>query len=281
MGTKSLGVARRKKDDEFYTKYKDIDKELSHYSSFFTNKTIYCNCDNEKSNFYKYFQDHFYDFRLKKLICTSIDNIRIIRDHENIVCDIKGGGSYDSPQCLEYLDKCDIVITNPPFSKMNHYLMTLIQHNKDFLVMSNLNALGYKKLFPYIRNEKIKVGYSKNTHHFDSPKGDKIISNICWLTTLPVEKEKLKTDYTIDSKEYLTFDNFSDIINIDKVKEIPMNYKGFMGVPISFLTQINYDQYKIVGIFHGEKENLEMYDYGTPRINGQAKYYRVIIKERE
>jgi hypothetical protein len=158
-GNKYLHKASRAKEDEFYTKLTDIEKELRHYREFFRGKTIFCNCDDpEFSNFWRYFQLNFYDLGLKKLISTHYEEsnpsyrLDIVSTDKEEQCGIpdfvktplKENGDFRSRECIEILEEADIVITNPPFSLFREYLAQLMAYNKKFLIIGNQNAITYK-----------------------------------------------------------------------------------------------------------------------------------------
>ena len=151
----SLNRAKRTRNDEFYTRLQDIDREVCLYSDFFRGKSVYCNCDDyRKSNFLKFFEERFDKFGLKRLVATChVPKGRGVR-HE-ISMDRRGGltsllngnGSFSSDECLEELDKADVVVTNPPFSLFREFFDVLVGHKKKFLVIGNLNAIPCKNVF--------------------------------------------------------------------------------------------------------------------------------------
>lgn len=163
-----LEKAKYAKNDEFYTRYEDIEKELSHYKESLKNKIIYCNCDDpEWSNFYKYFTDHFVDLQLKKVITTHYNNngnsYKLEYNGTNTIkTELQGNGSFMSDECIEILKHCDIVITNPPFSLFKEYIQTLLDNNKKFLIIGNFNAIKYKIIFPLLLKGEINCGYNWN-----------------------------------------------------------------------------------------------------------------------
>lgn len=274
----ALKRAKDAKMDEFYTKYEDIDREVSHYIPYLEDKIIYCNADNQKSNFYKYFNDHFKDYKLKKLICTALDGFCSIRDQDSEWVIPNGGGGYESENCKKYLDEADVVITNPPFSQANAYLVYLLENNKDVLIMVNLPLLTNKKIFPYFVEKRIRCGYNRNGHYFYLPDNSIArVGNICWVTSFPTAKESINNNIKFKDKEYEYFDNYPDIVNINKVNEIPNDYNEVMGVPSSILTKINNDQFEILGQLHSVKD-LDYYDWGRAKVNGKEKFTRVLIK---
>lgn len=247
------------KNDEFYTRYEDIEKELSHYTKDFDNKIVYCNCDKPSfSNFIKYFVRNFESLGLKKLICTYLsDNT----DSSPTVATVfysstvykfiplRENGDFMSQECLSFLKDADLVVTNPPFSKAGQFLDLLFQYNKKFLVIGHLNLIGYKNLFTRFKNNEFRFGYN-SVNKFLTPDGDiKTFGNIYWYTNLPVSKynkEIVLTEHYSPDK-YPKYDNY-DAINVDRVSQIPKDYDGVMGVPLSFVTKLCPSQFEIIGM---------------------------------
>ena len=284
----NLQLAFKVKNDEFYTKLTDIEKELMHYKEMFVGKTIYCNCDNPtKSNFVKWFYRRFNMLHLKRLIVTAynkdgfglywdtdfskldIKTIYINDWIENDVRYLSGNGDFRSDECIDLLKQADIVVTNPPFSLFREYVKVLMDNNKDFLILGNMNAITYKEVFPYIKENKIGLGYLNGAKSFITPDGvEQKFGNIFWYTTLPIAKYKeeliLYKHYT--PEEYPKYDNY-DAINVDKTCDIPADYDGAMGVPISFIEKYNPKQFEII-------------DKVRPIVNGVSKYARIIIKNK-
>ena len=173
MSNENLRLARQVKNDEFYTRYEDIEKELIKYKDQFKGKIVYCNCDAPESNFIKFFNDVQAEWQIKEVLHTSL----------------KEGVSYDSPKALELLDKCDIVVTNPPFSKVRNEFLPLIERSgKQFLFIGNLNMATFKEVFPLIRDGKLWTGYT-HPKEFLQPDGTyKKFGNTLWWTNMLVDK---------------------------------------------------------------------------------------------
>lgn len=292
-----LTRARKAKNDEFYTRLCDVENELRHYSEHFKDKIVLCNCDDPTwSAFWKYFHINFKILGLKKLIGTHFEN----KEPHSYAVVYKGGnddntndaknepligdGDFRSTECLEYLKECDIVVTNPPFSLFREFIGTLRSYNKKFLVVGNKNAITYKGVFDLIRDNRMWLGYS-NISILDLPDGterkDGGLSR--WFTNLEIKKryEDLLLYKTYKSADYPNYDNY-DAINVDKVKDIPMDYDGVMGVPISFIDKYNPNQFKIVGWTIKEMCNIAFKDFGTsnPMIGGKSKYKRLFIRRK-
>lgn len=272
----NLHRAKRNKNDEFYTKLSDIENELQYYKHHFKGKKIYCNCDTKESAFYKYFSDNYDTLGLSGLsICSS---------------------DFRNQESIDFLKEADIVVTNPPFSLFREFVAQLVEYDKKFLILGNNNAIGYKEIFPLIKENKLWLGYSYNKTmefklHNDYDKWDRVdeqgnkygkVPAITWFTNLDIAKrhEELFTGMTYERGKakglYEKYDNY-DAINISKVKEIPTDYEGIMGVPITYLGSHNPDQYEIIGEANHGLDNE--YDLFEPLVNGVCKYKRILIKK--
>ena len=285
----NLNKARKAKNDEFYTQLSDIEKEIGHYKEHFKNKVVFCNCDDpEESNFWFYFSQNFEYLGLKKLISTHYENDRpsykleILKDINNdgkinkldtVKTRLNQNGDFRSPECIEILKEADIVVTNPPFSLFRDYIMQLVNYNKKFIIIGHQNAIGYKETFKLIRDNKIWLGYgfSGSAAHFinkhyedyasagDHKDGMIRVSGVAWFTNLDTTKRHddliLCKMYYGNESEYPKYDNY-DAINVDKTKDIPMDYEGVMGVPITFMDKFNPEQFEIIGA--GTTNNIEV-----------------------
>lgn len=300
-----LNKAKVIKNDEFYTLYEDVEKELCYYSSEFENKIIYCNCDGISSNFVKYFINNFNQLRLKKLIATNyitrqtslFDDTElkkpILITYDGItksVCNLKSDGSFSSKECIDILKQSDIVITNPPFSLFREFFDLLTKHEKQFLILGNINAIKYRNIFPMFMNNNIWLGYNNAGMKFNVLNQEKLQNvRAIWYTNLKTGKKNcfITLHKKFNPKYYETFDNYINIININKTSEIPINYKGIMAVPISFLIKYNPEQFEILGMDYEIKNSLfrlknpkwtGRFDNGF--INGGYMYSRVLIKHK-
>ena len=287
MKNKKLNKAKKNKNDEFYTRLTDIEKELFYYKDHFKDKTIYCNCDDpEESNFYKYFSLNFEFFGLKKLITTHYDSkkptykLELTKYGEKpIKTQLRGNGDFENNENIELLKEADIVVTNPPFSLFRKYISQLMDYNKKFIIIGNLNAITYKIMFPWLNDGKIHLG-KRRVNEFISPNGDIVTAPGLWFTNIKIKyyKESLlkmlmgnKYDPDIHKKA----DN-CDCIVINKTLDIPYDYDGLMAVPITFLEKYDFKDFEILGI---DKEFTT--DKKTPIVNGKRKYDRLIIKRRK
>ena len=304
MGNKKLHDANQNKDDEYYTTYEEVKKELNNYSKYFAGKVIYCNCDDHygiglgtpKSQFIKYLADNFESFKIKKVIATHYEKDKdrstmYILDKDNtgdgVICwedieeiKLKSNGDFRSDECIELLKQSDIVITNPPFSLFREYVAQLMKYKKKFLIIGNKNALTYKEFFPLIKENKVWLGFNSPSNFIYDNKPTKKVQGLTrWYTNLENSKrnEVLETGKKYYGYEdmYPRYDNY-DAINVDKVNDIPMDYDGVMGVPITFLDKYNPEQFEIVG---------NEYDLGIEKgrgyIKGKRMYSRIFIKRRK
>lgn len=297
----SMNNAKAKKLDEFYTFMPDIEEELNHYQKFFFDKVVYCCCDNPiYSNFYKYFKIRFYEFGLRQLIasCNSSEEregICSIYDGQNETLYSNINGDICSSWFCSMVAQCDIIVTNPPFSKSKMLLNYLINEDKKFIVVGNRNHLTSDLLFSFFMKGKIKLGYGfKNaTGHFFIPKfmyghyskdvtRDDInvvrFRNVVWYTNFDIEVPPRKRLYTkqYDAMRYQKYDNY-DAINVDKISDIPADYYGEMGVPITILDGFDYNEFEILGIDRTIRGNVSGKRFS---INGKNKYVRIIVKRK-
>ena len=286
----NLHQAKKNKNDEFYTQLTDIEKELVYYVDFFEGKTVYCNCDDAReSNFFKYFSNRFEELGLKKLIATGYkenghgvvlvyegdkNGNRIVDNEEIKVTELQGDGDFRSDECIEFLKESDVVVTNPPFSLFREYVKQLMEYEKKFLIIGNQNAITFKEIFPYIKNNELWLGMSMNGSNrwFSVPddyefkenaagckieNGRKLlfVNSVTWFTNIENKHRNTQLDlyktYTGHENEYPKYDNY-DAINVDKVSDIPIDYDGVMGVPITFLYKYCPNQFEIVAFRKGE-----------------------------
>jgi len=243
--------------------------------------------DPRVSNFFHFFSYNFEKLGLKKLIATCYKNqdmdlftenkseqaIYLLYEgdkNDNKVPDtteigvkkLKGDGDFRSAECIELLKEADIVVTNPPFSLFREYVAQLIEHEKKFIIVGHQNAITYKEIFRLIKDDKMWLGYGFkggaahfiNKHYEDyatagnHQEGMIRVSGVVWFTNLDLNKrhEDLILYKEYNPKDYPTYDNY-DAINVDKTKDIPIDYFGNMGVPVTFLDKYNPDQFEIIG----------------------------------
>jgi hypothetical protein len=353
MANINLTSAKKAKNDEFYTQYHDIEKEIAAYVEYdpavFRGKTVFLPCDDpEWSNFTKYFAQNFQKLGLKKLISTSYasnsksyktgyqaslfeldspqyDKAKTVINGKiftlaadktgNGVIDVddlewkylEGDGDFKSAEIKKLRDAADIIVTNPPFSLFREFLAWIVEANKQFVIIGNMNAITYKEAFPLIKDNKMWLGatnfnngmYFKvpsdfvyaDTYKFERERnGDKVnrVPGVCWYTNLDhgrrhnriplmTKKDNLKYSKHKELKgksSYDKYDNY-DAIEVPYTDSIPSDYDGVMGVPISFLDKYNPDQFEIVRFRHGNDEkDLHILD-------GKCPYFRILIKHRK
>lgn len=243
MSRNSLAIGRRNNKDEFYTLYEDVKFELDHYTNQFKDKVIYCPCDTEESAFVKYFLELEAKGLIKELLYTSLQN----------------GTDFLSDSAIDGYRHSDIIVTNPPFSLFRNFIEILDNLNKDFIVWSNQNAITYKQVIKLIKYDRLHAGYICNkTCEFEVPeeysntahvysRDNKYFCKVpaCSVfTTLPVYKDPITLSNN-DISLYKKYDNY-DAINVNKASEIPDNYYGLIGVPITYLYKHDPNKFKII-----------------------------------
>lgn len=275
----NLYTAKQKKDDEFYTRLEDIEKALNPHADLFKDQIIYCNCDDYlTSQFVHYFETHFDKFGLKKLIATHYSedgvSMKYVKTRSGVAVErLKGNGDFRNEENIELLKNCDLVITNPPFSLFREYIDQLMTYNKKFMIIGSQNAMTYQNIFPLMRDLKI-CSINTGSILFNRPNMEVSTVRACWFTNfIPKEKKELVLTRTYDPNEYVKYDN-ADAIEVGRLKDIPADYDGVMGVPITFLYYWPDDRFKIVGFYYGEDRKIL-------RIRGKAVYARVLIQKKE
>ena len=227
------------------------------------------------------------------------------------VLPLKGDGDFRSEECITLLKQADIVVTNPPFSLFREYVAQLVEYDKKFLIIGNKNAITYKEIFPLIKDDKIWLGvtpmgtdmlFGVPDHYAEtlvstkkSGSSYRIIdgevkarAQACWFTNLDHDKrhEELILYKRYTPEEYPHYDNY-DAIEVSKVAEIPCDFDGAMGVPITFLDKHNPEQFEIVGATESEGKGFsdglwdESSKVAQPLINGEKRYKRIFIKRRQ
>ena len=349
-GNKNLNSAARAKNDEFYTQYDDIQRELNCYyiydENFLRDKTVLLPCDDpEWSNFTKFFALNFELYGLKKLISTSYaaDKKKFI--YRNLFDEFKdfshgkiytleqndlgkvdyplkalnrweyleGDGDFRSAEVKRLRDEADVIITNPPFSMFREFLAWILEANKKFLIIGNINCITYKEVFPLIKDNKIWLGNGMGrwisgflvpedyelygTEARLSEEGRIVSTNQClWLTNLehgkrhrPLQLMTYKDCEQFHPKirgvGFQKYDNY-DAIEVPATDAIPRDYNGVMGVPITFLDKYCPEQFEIIGATESEGTGFSnglWHDdskFKQATINGQKVYKRLFIRRR-
>lgn len=326
-GNSNLHISRTGKTDEFYTQLSTIEDELRHYRQYFKDKIVFCNADDPAlgedgqehfgdglggytSNFFRYFHLNFEQLGIKKLITTHYDpnkptyKLEVTANQDNngkrdclevVKTPLKQNGDFRSPECLELLDECNIVVTNPPFSLMKEYLPLMVNSGKQFLILGNTNHAILREIFPYLKENKVWLGHNSGHFWFKVPDyyeekqtdfkidetGQKWrrMGNICWFTNMDIDKRHQLLDlymhYT--PEKYPHYDQY-DAININKTTDIPDDFQGIMGVPITFLDKYSPDQFEIIGVDRYVEDNPR---YGHRfTVNGKETYARILIRRK-
>ena len=304
----NLSIAKTVKNDEFYTQLLDVNNELKHYSKHFKNKVVFCNCDDPKSsNFWEYFRMNFKHLELKRLVSTHFKKskpsykLEIIDDGNKngkiseliaIKTPLKQNGDFRSSECIDILKESDIVVTNPPFSLFREYMAQLVEYKKKFIIIGNKNAITYKEVFRLMKDDRLWLGYT-SPEKFLQPTGaveKKLKGMTKWFTNIQIKKRHedliLYKIYKGNEKDYPKYDNYN-AINVNKTKDIPIDHKGAMGVPITFMDKYNPDQFEIVSCNDYIKNSKTPFkEHGLVKdkdstINGKAKYVRILIKKKQ
>jgi len=373
MANRNLTNAKRVKNDEFYTQYSDIQKEIEAYLEYnpnvFRGKVVYCNCDDPyESNFFRYFVLNFNKLGLKRLITTSYKlspvantqlqlfgndktlkkskgrpkvtankfiinevhdtdgdgefNLKDVAEQlkankNNEWAPLEGDGDFRSEESIDLLKQSNIVVTNPPFSLFREYIKQLVDYNKKFLIIGNMNAITYKEVFPLLKENKVWLGnnYKVNAGamFFEIPEsvanmeqvrevktnesGKKVyitrVQGVRWLTNLdhgrrhePLQLMTMEDNRRFNKQVqknpdcYQKYDNY-DAIEVPYVNSIPSDYNGVMGVPVSFMDKYNPDQFEILGSNRGvDQDPNKIYGRGS-YLNGKEVFKRIFIKHKK
>ncbi len=287
----NLHKARSAKNDEFYTLYQDIEKELAHYLPHFKGKTVYLNCDNPiHSQFWAYFSTNFQKLELKELIATHyITQNPTVFDTKPIPKPniykqtpkgikkgfLKGDGDFRSKECKDILAKSDIVVTNPPFSLFREFFNTVTSMGKQFLVLGPLHALSYVDVFPKTLSYEVWLGHSFGEIGFLTPsKRHKKMAHISWFTNIGRYPTRpwLNLTALYNPSEHQKYDNYN-ARNVKEVSAIPKNYFGKIGVPITYMVKHNPNQFEILGSSRGHRTSFcDLF------LNGKRVYVRIFIR---
>lgn len=363
MANSTLTNAKRAKNDEFYTQYLDIEKEVAAYLEYnpdvFRGKTILLPCDDpEWSNFTKFFAQNFKRFGIKKLISTSYaadsktyktDYTPTLFEMSNPQFDknkttkrgkiftltrdktgdgkidvsdlewryLESDGDFRSDEIKKLRDEADIIITNPPFSLFREFWEWLMESKKQFLIIGNINAISYKEVFPLLKANEVWLGNNCKVNggamFYEIPEdianmeqvrevkineaGKKVyitrVQGVRWFTNidhgrrhqpLPLMKEAEIIKF-VTKKPFDKYENY-DAIEVSLVKNTPSDYKGVMGVPVSFFDKYSPEQFEIIGASDngavGEKYKLPHFKkHNEPYVNGQKQYKRIFIKHKK
>ena len=312
MSNTDLHIARQNAADEFYTGYDDVAEEMQYYPDVFRNKRIFLPCDDyKKSAFYRYFKDNFEALGLATLTAQSIYPAKWVfyNGTEEIVHDTEDGDFRGkSAQVLMILS--DIIVTNPPFSLFREFMQVLLHMNKQFIVLGNVNAITYKEIMPGLVNRLIFLGPSirQGDREFLVPDNYPLDGTACRQDVSTGKKyirvkgvrwfTNIRTSWTSDNipeltksvhdQEYQKFDTY-DAINVNATADIPYDYEGEMGVPITALDKSCSDglirfkhnnkiqEYRLTGMLNSGNRP-EIWDFAKPIIDGKCKFKRILIQ---
>ena len=274
------------------------DPRVSNFFKYFTLnfehlglKRVIATC--YKSQSVDLFSTHDCEQAVYQIYDGDCDGNRMPDPEEIVVKPLKGDGDFRSEECIELLKQADIVVTNPPFSLFREYVAQLIKYDKKFLIIGNQNAITYKEIFPLIKENKLWLGYKNGDMAFTVPKDSepratrywetedgtkyRSMGNVCWFTNLDIQKrhEDLILYKKYNPEDYPKYDNY-DAINVDKVADIPCDYDGVMGVPITFLDKYNPDQFEIVEFRKGN-DGKDLI-YSTLRGGYRQPYFRILVR---
>lgn len=319
MGNNNLRQAATVRKDEFFTQLTDIENELEHYTPYFKGKGVLCNCnDPRRSNFFRYFTRNFERLGLRRLVtvsrkvqidgthgsdmgrtatCLAYDGKKgRTRPSDAWVTDetpMQGDGDFRSAECIGLLKEADVVVTNPPFSLFREYVAQLMEYGKRFLIIGSQNAITYKDIFRFFKENKMWLGYGfkNNAAYFINKdyedyaaapvhkKGMIRVSGVNWFTNLETDKRhknmELTKTYKGHEESYPKYDNYN-AINVDRITDIPKDYDGTMGVPVTFLERYNPGQFELLG-----NEYTLNIEKGRGYINGRRLYSRIFIRKRK
>lgn len=329
-----LRKAAKNNKDEFYTPMSVIEDELKYYSEYFKDKIVYCNCDNPfESDFFKYFVVNFNDLGLKKLICTCYSDFtnmdegsykaevtrvdeedikqiyskkyikEFLSKEGNIFTELIEDGDFRSFECTKILEDSDVVVTNPPFSLSKDFIKQMIEYDKKFLIIGNVNLVSNKEIFPFIKNEKMWLGvsihsgdrkfYVPDDYKFDTigsgidDNGRRYIKvkGVRWFTNIHTGNDNKGIVLTkrYDPAVYPKYDYY-DAINVDSCKDIPCDYYDNIGVPLTFIDKWSPKQFELVDgmsryTIMTNEETKQQGKY-LSMVNGKTKFFRLIIKRK-
>ena len=212
----------------------------------------------------------------------------LLKNRKNALALLSGDGDFRSTECIDLLKEADIVVTNPPFSLFREYVAQLVEYDKKFIIIGNTNALTYKDIFKLIKKDKLRTGYTNfnvgmffyvpdnwdKYHKIEDGRKMVRVSTSCWFTNLYVKKHKefITLYKQFDTEKYPYYDNYN-AINVDKVSDIPLDYDGVIGVPITFIDKYNPEQFEIIKFRKGD-------DRKDLTISGKCPYFRILIKRK-
>ncbi len=307
MGNEHLQRAMKNKNDEFYTLYEDVQKGLEPMMKLLEGKKILLPCDDEKSEFYHFFQDKVKDgwldrgSKLPQVWATHYAPPPCLHSYKLYVDGtfkgvwgspmfLKGNGDFFSEEVQRFVEQSDVIITNPPFSREAEMIKLLLDKGKDFILIGTESLLTHRILFPFVKEGKIHAYGS--VKKFKKPSDDyQTFGNCCWITSFtPCATAKfVPTKKYEEVKDLMKpYENYA-AVNVDKLANVPMDYDGVMGVPVTYLKKRNDEMFEILGFgsAHSPASGLQYnvtytplkIDHGgNPVIDGRLTYVRIFIK---
>lgn len=259
--------SKRNPNDEYYTLYEDVREDLEYYKERFRGKTIYCPCDDYRwSNFVKYFKDNFHTLGLKTLLASNIDTgdgaYAYKYDGKEETTLKLAKGDFLTAEVDNLIKSCDIIATNPPFSLLRKIFDRIREAEKDFIIMGPLTAVAYSNILPHIVSGRVNVDL-KGSKTFSN---GKVITNVIWLTTFTPPRHSMEFTETYTPEKYKRYDRYPDTINIDRSRDIPKDYYGKMGVPLSFIKYLNREEFNLLG------------EVKWTYVEGEVKFRRLLVQ---
>ena len=261
-----LSKSKRNPNDEFYTLYEDVREDLEYYKERFRGKTIYCPCDDYRwSNFVKYFKDNFHTLGLKTLLASNIDTgdgaYAYKYDGKEETTLKLAKGDFLTEEVNNLLKACDIIVTNPPFSILRKIFDRIWEAEKDFIIMGPLYSVDYSNILPHIVSGRVNVDFKENKTFSNEKK-----VSVIWLTTFTSPRHSMEFTETYTPEKYKRYDRYPDTINIDRSRDIPKDYYGKMGVPLSFIKYLHREEFNLLG------------EVKWRYVEGKVKFKRLLVQ---
>lgn len=261
-----LSKSKRNPNDEFYTLYEDVREDLEYYKERFRGKTIYCPCDDYRwSNFVKYFKDNFHTLGLKTLLASNIDTgdgaYAYKYDGKEETTLKLAKGDFLTEEVNNLLRACDIIVTNPPFSILRKIFDRIWEAEKDFIIMGPLYSVDYSNILPHIVSGRVNVDFKENKTFSNEKK-----VSVIWLTTFTSPRHSMEFTETYTPEKYKRYDRYPDTINIDRSRDIPKDYYGKMGVPLSFIKYLHREEFNLLG------------EVKWRYVEGKVKFKRLLVQ---
>lgn len=286
MSAALLNIADKKEQDEFFTPLSGIEAEIPHYAELLKGKRILCNCRDLDSQFRAY---DWFKHDVREVVFVGTDRYHVVAPSGRTSYEVPYPAnmvpaSYDDSVGKALISDCDVVITNPPFSKIRHFIKFLVERKRDFIIVAPVHALGNKYVGALLVEKKIRVGYTTVSEPFIMPDGSKHkFGNCVWFTSFPVKRDFYTPARirTLANHSYQTYDSLPNVLFVDRSRNIPMDYDGIMAVPLSFMCHHNEEQFELVDgrtLHNSEYAILSGYEV---TVGGKHKFTRVLIRRRK